>query len=333
MTKRVFLVLLLSVLPFYETAAGDGLWDEEPVSETKPAEVHDIMELPVSLKDKAVVDGDYILLGDLFGGLDEAAEGKAVAPSPALGKEVDLTADWLNRLARRHGIRWEAKNENVKITVRRAANEVGKDELLKAFADSLHAAGMPESALITLNKGRYGVFLPPEASYEIKISDAVYAPDTYAVSGTAEIVSDGKTAGTVELKGKAVPYVKLPVARRTLTAGQVVTEGDLVLKSVREDSLRGNEVPARIEDLIGKEVKRGVRAGAPVGSDDVRTQVMVSKGKFVTISFTKGGIMLTAQGKALENGGLGDTVRIQNLQSKSVVQGVVTGPETVTVSP
>ena len=144
MTKRVFLALLLSVLPFYETAAGDGLWDEEPVSETKPAEVHDIMELPVSLKDKAVVDGDYILLGDLFGGLDEAAEGKAVAPSPALGKEVDLTADWLNRLARRHGIRWEAKNENVKITVRRAANEVGKDELLKAFADSLHAAGMPE---------------------------------------------------------------------------------------------------------------------------------------------------------------------------------------------
>lgn len=71
----------------------------------------------------------------------------------------------------------------------------------------------------------------------------------------------------------------------------------------------------------------------PLPPDDVRTQVMVAKGKFVTIGFTKGGIMLSAQGKALENGGLGDTVRVQNMQSKSVVQGIVTGPETVTVSP
>lgn len=333
MTKRVLFALLLSALPFCEAAAGDGLWDEEPVSKARPAEKTAVMELPVSLREKAVVDGEYILLGDLFGGLNEATETKAAAPAPALGRDVDLTADWLRKLAKRHGIRWEPENENVKITVRRAALEIGKDELIKAFADSLYEHGMPESALISLNKGRYGVFLPPEAAYEIKISDAVYAPDTYAVSGTAEIVSDGKTAGTVELKGKAVPYVKLPVARKTLTAGQVITESDLVLKSVREDSLRGNEALAKVEDLIGKEVKRGVRAGTPVGSDDVRTQVMVSKGKFVTLSFTKGGIMLTAQGKALENGGLGDTVRIQNMQSKSVVQGVVTGPETVTVSP
>ena len=46
---------------------------------------------------------------------------------------------------------------------------------------------------------------------------------------------------------------------------------------------------------------------------------------------SKGGIMLSAQGKALENGGLGDTVRVMNIQSKSVVQGTVTGPETVSI--
>ena len=58
---------------------------------------------------------------------------------------------------------------------------------------------------------------------------------------------------------------------------------------------------------------------------------MVAKGKLITLSFRKGGILLSAQGKALENGGLGDTVRVMNTQSKSVVQGTVTGPETVVV--
>lgn len=43
--------------------------------------------------------------------------------------------------------------------------------------------------------------------------------------------------------------------------------------------------------------------------------------------------MLSAKGKALENGGLGDTVRVMNTQSKSVVQGTVTGPETVSIAP
>lgn len=334
MFKRVFFALILCVPAFYNATAGDGLWDEEPaLSANSEKKAPDLMELPVSLREKASVDGDYILLGDLFAGLDKETENKAAAPAPSLGKDAELNADWLRALARKHGIRWEPENENVKITVRRAALEVGKDDLLKAFAQSLKEKGMPESASVFLNKGRYTFFLPPDAAYEIKISDASYAPDTYLVSGTAEVIYDGKTFGTAELSGKAVPYVKVPVAKRTLTAGQVITENDVMLKSVREDSLRATEVVAKIEDLIGKEVKRGIRAGTTVTPDDVRTQVMVAKGKFVTIGFTRGGIMLSAQGKALENGGLGDTVRVQNMQSKSVVQGIVTGPETVTVSP
>ena len=59
---------------------------------------------------------------------------------------------------------------------------------------------------------------------------------------------------------------------------------------------------------------------------------MVTKGKTVTLSFVKGGSMLSAQGKSLENGGLGDTVRVLNTQSKSVVQGTVAGPETIVIN-
>ena len=43
--------------------------------------------------------------------------------------------------------------------------------------------------------------------------------------------------------------------------------------------------------------------------------------------------MLSTKGKALGNGGLGDTVRVMNAQSKNIVEGTVTAPETVFVEP
>ena len=76
-----------------------------------------------------------------------------------------------------------------------------------------------------------------------------------------------------------------------------------------------------------------MRAGNAIDSGDVQTQVMVAKGKIVTLTFSKGGIMLSTKGKALENGGLGDTVRVMNAQSKNIVEGTVTAPETVFVEP
>jgi flagella basal body P-ring formation protein FlgA len=44
------------------------------------------------------------------------------------------------------------------------------------------------------------------------------------------------------------------------------------------------------------------------------------------------GISLTARGKAEENGSLGDTVNVLNVQSKRVIQAVVSGPGQVTVT-
>ena len=45
------------------------------------------------------------------------------------------------------------------------------------------------------------------------------------------------------------------------------------------------------------------------------------------------GIMLTTRGKALEGGGEGDVINVLNLQSKRTIQGVVTGPGRVDISP
>ena len=84
------------------------------------------------------------------------------------------------------------------------------------------------------------------------------------------------------------------------------------------------------------------RPRAPTGrrADDLRHPVLVQKGSIVTMTFEAPGVMLTATGRAMTEGGVGDTVTIQNPASFRQIQGLVTGPSparatgtTLTVSP
>jgi flagella basal body P-ring formation protein FlgA len=59
---------------------------------------------------------------------------------------------------------------------------------------------------------------------------------------------------------------------------------------------------------------------------------LVQRNENVTLVFEAPGIMLTSLAKALETGAEGDLISVLNVQSKRTVHGVVTGPNTVTVT-
>jgi flagella basal body P-ring formation protein FlgA len=58
---------------------------------------------------------------------------------------------------------------------------------------------------------------------------------------------------------------------------------------------------------------------------------MVKKGEMVTLTLRNSKLALTLQGKALQGGAEGDVVRVLNTASNQVVEGIVTGPQTVSV--
>ena len=58
---------------------------------------------------------------------------------------------------------------------------------------------------------------------------------------------------------------------------------------------------------------------------------MVAKGSLVTIFLQAPKMVLTAQGKALENGSDGDVIRISNTQSKNIVEAEIIGHGKVAV--
>jgi hypothetical protein len=67
-------------------------------------------------------------------------------------------------------------------------------------------------------------------------------------------------------------------------------------------------------------------AGAPVG-----TEILVQPRQRVEMQVHSGGLKVTAIGEAQQAGKLGQTIPVQNVDSKKVLSGRVTGPGTVEI--
>ena len=59
---------------------------------------------------------------------------------------------------------------------------------------------------------------------------------------------------------------------------------------------------------------------------------LVQRNDIVTIFYEAPGLALTLRGQAQDAGALGDTIGVMNMQSKRLVQGVVSGPGHVTMA-
>jgi flagella basal body P-ring formation protein FlgA len=115
---------------------------------------------------------------------------------------------------------------------------------------------------------------------------------------------------------------------RDIGRGEVIGDGDVALGTVSSPVLSGNVITS-LDAARGMEARRPLRAGEVISTTDVRHPVVVTKGQTVTMTFDAPGVSLTAMGRAMAEGGVGDTVVVQNPTSYRMVNAVVTGAGTV----
>lgn len=78
-------------------------------------------------------------------------------------------------------------------------------------------------------------------------------------------------------------------------------------------------------------LRRPLRANSMVRHSDLQRPVAIKRGSLVTMVVATDRITLTAQGQALEDGGIGDRIRVTNTSSNSTVIGIVQSPREVRV--
>ena len=128
----------------------------------------------------------------------------------------------------------------------------------------------------------------------------------------------------------AADQTEIVVPAHDIARGDVIADTDLVAKSV--PSARVNDSLVRsVSDAAGKEARRPLREGEIVRLSDLKRPTLVTKGSTVTLVFEVPGMRLTSVGRALAEGGDGDTIAVLNPTSYRQVQATVTGPGTARV--
>ncbi len=93
----------------------------------------------------------------------------------------------------------------------------------------------------------------------------------------------------------------------------------------------GNMVVSDPDRLIGRAAKRMLAAQEPIQVAAVAPTVLVPKNSIALARVLSGRVLITMEGKALDDGAQGDTIRVANPRSNKIVQGIVTGPGEVTL--
>jgi flagellar basal body P-ring formation protein FlgA len=160
------------------------------------------------------------------------------------------------------------------------------------------------------------------ASATLAIERLAYQPAGQRFSAVLSAATPGQPTQRFTVAGRLRQEVQMPVLNRRLQAGEVITASDLQWVSVPDRGLPANAV-YEPQELIGRTPRRGLPAGAPVLAADLKRPVVVAKGALVTLILNTGSMRLTARGRALGEGGIGDVISVANAQSRTIVAGVV----------
>ena len=122
------------------------------------------------------------------------------------------------------------------------------------------------------------------------------------------------------------------VLRKPVGRGESLAATDVTLQKRVLPGLASPFV-ARIEDLQGRLTRRPLAEGTAVSADALSAALLIHRGQAVTLTAASGGIEVRAPGRALADATARQRLRVQNLESLKVVEGVAESDSVVRVNP
>jgi flagella basal body P-ring formation protein FlgA len=288
---------------------------------------------PISLRENIVVTGAYIKLGDFFLNVpaDKAETSVAYAPKP--GRRASFDARWLFRVARAYGLKWRPLSAELTAMVTRDSIVIHKDEITDAIMAALTEYDLPQNPELALSNKNLRIHVPSEIMPEIKVEDVTYNRRSHRFAVIVSVGERNMNANQrFRVTGQVHKMIEVPTLARRISKGEIIADNDITWIKRRADRTQ-RDIIVNAQDMIGMTPKRHLRPEQPVRAMDIQRPVLVSKGSLVTIILKKPGMTLTSQGRAMQNGADGETIRITNVKTSRTIDAVVIGSNMVTVIP
>ena len=136
---------------------------------------------------------------------------------------------------------------------------------------------------------------------------------------------------------KRVPVsLEISIDRQVVVASQKIKRhqritSEMVTQAVRRISSDWSGLVVSKQDVIGREAKRMIRAGAVISKDLFRPVPVIHRGDLIKLQVKSSGLTLTTLAYAKEEGNTGETVLVETKQSGKKLKAKILGPGLVVI--
>ncbi len=140
-------------------------------------------------------------------------------------------------------------------------------------------------------------------------------------------VNTGQTHASVNRAGPSAPALyKVLVSKELLKRGTVIRPEMFSYAEMPAAGME-NQIISDPKLVKNMELVRDLTPNTPLRSYDVKAAVLVKRGQEVQVTAGEGqGFSITMRAEALQDGGLGEQIRLKNVDSGRSLSGVITGP-------
>jgi flagellar basal body P-ring formation protein FlgA len=320
--RRVFAMIRIVIRSLALTLALGALF-------THPAAAQNAVP---ALRASVTVTGDVVRIGDLIDNAGPVAD-VPIFRAPDLGTRGTVPAERVVEAIRPHqliGIDTRGVSE---VVVIRATRAIPAAEISARIAKALEGQfglGAARDILVEFDREPHALNVEPSVTGELQVVSLAYNARNARFDVTLDLQSSAALRWQpTRFSGTAIETVNAVSVDHPVERGEILKASDLVMtrRPKAEGPLIGD-----MRAAAGLAARRQLRPGQPLHEADLMKPSIVQRNDTVTIIYEAPGISLTLRGQAQDGGALGDTISVVNSQSKRVVQGVITGPDRVSVT-
>lgn len=280
------------------------------------------------LREQIKVYSDVVTLGDMFENAGDAARAP-VFRSPELGTRGVVGANRVMAAARHHGLQWRNPGGIAEVSVHRPSRVITLDEVRDAIAE--HVGSDDGVWSVSFGRGAKDFHVDPRVKGAPGIRHLDLRRDTGRFRAVVSFDNAEYAAPELTFTGRAFPSVDAIVPAAAIKRGEIIRKEDLKITRLPRARVSGSAY-TDMANVVGMAAKKQLIPGRAIMRSDVEPPKLVKRNSLVTIVYKTNGMILKTTGRALGDAALGQTVSVQNIQSKRTVEAEVTGSGTVSVS-
>jgi flagellar basal body P-ring formation protein FlgA len=256
-----------------------------------------------------------------------------LAESPNSGQTVSLSRNQIIELVQKQTTsellttNWSGATQ---VRVSRRTRQFVDSDLIELLAASLQSEFVKTRGELELHLTRpWTPVTVPDGPLKLKVSELPVGGVSSTFVATCELWDGRQKLGSWPISVQAAIWRDVPIARSTLTRGELLKDADVTME--RRDLLQRDiylNFPPTDNSL---EMAENVPVDMPVLNRTVRVRPMIQRGRIVEAVFRDGSLSISLKVETLEDGLLGQTVRVRNPNTKRELYGKVQNEQTVLI--